>query len=264
MAKIYINLTEIIETEKDIFLDTGARRRGRTPEEADWFGCHAFLAERFTDLDRLLLNYVLETYKLQGDMLKLLNVYTTAGVTAEMERFVKIVDYKMQELKEQEKSYHKNIKRIWPGHNKNKQLLSNILFTLMQNQRRANFRIFKPENLKIFKTLEKKVIAIGQETKSKVKSNADYGLPNTEEHNDEEIVASTIYHSLLDNKPSIILTCDGDIGRLLRNSTRHLCKDTSFPKDYIKKGLHASPVEVYQVTYHEDVIKAEDTLELCK
>lgn len=107
----------------------------------------------------------------------------------------------------------------------------------------AELSLYSPSDQEIFELLEHKVIEIGKENSVKRYSPKRNGKADL--HTDEQLVATALYHSLIEKSSSAIVSKDSDIQRLLVQTQICFNEHSDFWR--ISRALKDNPVRVYFV-----------------
>ena len=135
----------------------------------------------------------------------------------------------------------------------NRKLFGELLFQYIHLHRHISAREFHPENPAIFSHLEKRIVETGERTGAKIKK-VDYGkdlAQKKDNHTDEQVIAAGIYTSLITQRLSAIVTCDGDLEKLLTASVLYFMRNKGYANPCVGGNLRRFPVALYRVSRYE-------------
>lgn len=255
---VIVPLTDILKTEPLVLADTGISRE---------FICEwpegLFIANSFAKLNQTQLGLAIQNVEYLLGWYGQPNVFTVDGVAAELQRVYGIVHEKLTWLNSNDRMSNR---RTDHGHaakrsarmsssnseeggegNEGKVLLESLTKAYFKVQKAALKRVVKRSDETAYKKLEGIVLEIAARTSAKLGREGRhlrYHAP-TDLYADEQLVASAIYLSAVEDKRCAIVSIDSDIYRLANDTLEYLRFSTvSGLNDFFRHSA-SPPVLVY-------------------
>lgn len=235
----------VIATDKLVLFDTGVKSYPYN----DWFRGQTFEAPRYHELDSNLLAKVDKIHLFFKGLLIEPNTFLPSKVLQELGKFERILTYKNRDLIEAGKTsvtLHPDSER----EEINKKLFSELLINYREMLRLAVSKKYIPQDQNVFRHINSKVINISRtyDSKKKFRIYSDKIWKKDDKEDifaDEALVACAINCSVFENRPSRIMTLDGDIARLARDTVMDLQSPTNPSHKHYRACFTQFPFEVY-------------------
>jgi len=231
---------QISDERKDLFIDTGAV----TGEDSQWYRETVAPAESIFSLDPDSLSKTIGCIELFARFFRkgAVRSYVTPKVLQEIITFNEILKHRVKKIMASDI----NLIYVPAMLNHKRGLLKEVQESYRRLASLAARNIFPVPDRAILNHLDSKVRSIALERKSKRKylKNPIKTPGYCDKHTDEEVVASAIYHSVVDRRASNILATDRDLGNILNDAVGYFITSGNYAG--FRDAFLKNPVCVYR------------------
>ena len=269
MVNQILSFEEILEREEYVLVDTSV---SGSKENSGWYRKFVYDADSFSDIDEGVFRERIIGLDFFNSFLRNSNIYTSRGVSFEIENGRNMVQEKIRYLEDRASEdsflmefsdrgvFRRRLRR--KDHNSNgteppqKELLreiQNLYHKAYVQSRRA---VLETEEENTYEYLENLVLKVTEHTNAKKDFGPRYGEFVREDkedfHTDEQLVSLALYSSVMGNE-SCIITRDSDFERILNNTLSYLLhSDNHFSSDYLLKFFQENRIQIFYPISHEE------------
>ncbi|MFH1376734.1 MAG: hypothetical protein ABIH25_03795 [Candidatus Woesearchaeota archaeon] len=253
-------IDEILEKHDIVLLDTGVTTSRNTHS---WYEDHVFYAKYFSQLDSNLLSEVCENVETAKRLFLNPKIVTTEGVAYEIANHGKIAKDKLSWLRQREKLRSRKDKMRQDDYDFYTALkansLADVCFSLHKFHKDALKKIFNPDDRNKYNEIEKMVMNVVNNSGIKRESFSVYGEMG-KFFTDEQLVASALYLSIVDNKNTAIISTDSDIPIILLKVKEYCSLENRCGCKVLEK-LCRNPIQPYLISKNNKVGIAVETFD---